>query len=295
MKPAPFTLVRPGSLEEAVAVLAGHAGDAKVIAGGQSLVPLMNFRLSRPEVLVDITALPGLDTIEVVLDDDRQGAGGGRVRLGALVTHRQVESCAELADHPTGRLLPLAARHIGHLPIRTQGTVGGSLAHADAAAEWPLVATLFDATVTLWGPAGERRVPVSSFFTGFLSTAAGPDEILTAVEMPLPPGTVALGEFARRRGDFALVSVAAHAHVVDGVVASVGVAAGGVGTAPVRFGEVEASLVGREAADVDPDAVAAALAASVDPVGDLHADPEVRRALLRALAGDALAEVLGRG
>ena len=196
MKPAAFTYHRPGSVAGALGLLRDLGDDAKIIAGGQSLVAMMNFRLARPEHLIDIRKVPGLGQIR------RDGAS---LRIGALVTHHAVE----VAD--LGRdfaVLSRAMRWVGHLPIRTRGTIGGSLAHADATAEWCLLAVLLDAVIAVEGPAGRRAVAAGEFFQGVFTTALQPDELIVEVVFPRPAPRAALTEFAERRGDFAIVAAA---------------------------------------------------------------------------------------
>jgi carbon-monoxide dehydrogenase medium subunit len=196
MKPAAFSYHRPGSVAGAVGLLRDLGDDAKIIAGGQSLVAMMNFRLARPEHLVDIRRVPGLDHIR------RDGAA---LRIGALVTHHAVET-ASLG--PEFDVLSRAMRWVGHLPIRTRGTIGGSLAHADATAEWCLLAVLLDALIVVEGPAGRRSVAAGDFFQGVFTTALAPDEVIVEVVFPRPAPRATLTEFAERRGDFAIVAAA---------------------------------------------------------------------------------------
>jgi carbon-monoxide dehydrogenase medium subunit len=184
MKPAAFTYHRPGSVAGAVGLLRDLGDDAKLIAGGQSLVAMMNFRLARPEHLIDIRRVPGLDQIR---------REGDCLRIGALVTHHAVEIASLGAEFA---VLSRAMRWVGHLPIRTRGTIGGSLAHADATAEWCLLAVLLDAVIVVEGPAGRRSVAAADFFQGVFTTALEPDELIVEVV------------FAERRGDFAIVAAA---------------------------------------------------------------------------------------
>jgi CO/xanthine dehydrogenase FAD-binding subunit len=199
VRPPPFAHVAPRSVDEALAHLAEHGDEAKVLAGGQSLLPLMALRLARPAVLVDVTRVPGLDAVGV--DPD------GWLRIGATARQRAVERSALVAGHLP--VLVEAVRHIAHVPIRTQGTVGGSLCHADPAAELPLVAVAIGAELVIAGPGGERVVPAVDFFRGFLETALGPDELLTAVRFPVVTERTAFAELARREGDFAVAAVLA--------------------------------------------------------------------------------------
>jgi carbon-monoxide dehydrogenase medium subunit len=196
MKPAAFTYHRPGSVAGAVGLLRDLGDDAKLIAGGQSLVAMMNFRLARPEHLIDIRRVPGLDQIR---------REGDCLRIGALVTHHAVEIASLGAEFA---VLSRAMRWVGHLPIRTRGTIGGSLAHADATAEWCLLAVLLDAVIVVEGPAGRRSVAAADFFQGVFTTALEPDELIVEVVFPRPAPRAALTEFAERRGDFAIVAAA---------------------------------------------------------------------------------------
>ncbi|MDT7611183.1 MAG: 2-furoyl-CoA dehydrogenase binding subunit [Pseudonocardiales bacterium] len=196
MKPAAFTYHRPGSVAGAVGLLRDFGDDAKLIAGGQSLVAMMNFRLARPEHLIDIRRVPGLGEIR---------REGDCLRIGALVTHHAVEIASLGAEFA---VLSRAMRWVGHLPIRTRGTIGGSLAHADATAEWCLLAVLLDAVIVVEGPAGRRSVAAADFFQGVFTTALEPDELIVEVVFPRPAPRAALTEFAERRGDFAIVAAA---------------------------------------------------------------------------------------
>jgi carbon-monoxide dehydrogenase medium subunit len=281
MKAPPFDYACPATLAEAVALLAASDGAAKPIAGGQSLMPVLAFRLAAPTLLVDLRKLPGLDRIEV-------GADG--VRLGAKVRWADIEKDARLRTaHP---LLAAAIGHVAHYQIRNRGTVGGSLAHADPAAELPGIAVACDAEITIVGAAGTRTMKAAEFFLGALTTALGPDELVTELRLPPWPANRRWGfeELARRRGDFALAGVALY-YDVDGagraVDAHIGVI--GAGDRPHRLPRAEAALDGRV---VDAAAIAAAAeaaGASVDPPEDIHASAAYRRALVATLVERALA------
>jgi carbon-monoxide dehydrogenase medium subunit len=286
MKPARFDYRAPGTLEEAVALLAADP-DAKPIAGGQSLMPVLNFRLATPSLLVDLRRLPGLGEIAI-------GAGG--VRLGAKVRWRDIEDDRRLAAaHP---LLREAVRHVAHYQIRNRGTIGGSLAHADPAAELPGVAVACDAEIDVVGAAGARTIAAAQFFTGPLETALQHGELITQLRLPPWPSDRrwAFGEFARRHGDFALAGVALfYDEEPDGRVRDVHVAVIGACSRPHRVAAVEAGLNGRI---VNAAAIAAAariVSAAVDPPRDLHADPEYRRALIGTLGERALRQAARRG
>lgn len=273
MKPASFEYFAPRSLDEALTLLA-ESDQPKVLAGGQSLVPAMNFRLARPSTLIDVNQLPGLDQVTVLED---------QVRIGALTRHRRFES--PLVSGPLGRLLPVMAHHVGHLPIRVRGTFGGSLAHADPSAEWCLLARTVDATIVAMSRAGERLIAATDFFETVFTTTLGPDELLTEVRIPLlgDRHLVGFSEFSRRAGDFALVMVVVVAEVEEGVVISAKVGAGGVSDVPVRLHAAENAMVGGPWESRVWDAVAEAARAEVEPFEDIHASAEYRRDLVAAL------------
>jgi carbon-monoxide dehydrogenase medium subunit len=274
VKPSVFAYVRPRTLEEALELLADGTEDSKVISGGQSLVPMMNFRLARPSRLVDIGALRELTGIRTE---------GDRVHVGARVTHLQLQN--NRLGGPLGRLLARSAALVGHLPIRTRGTFGGSLAHCDAASEWCLVARLLDAEITVRSIRGERVVPAADFFLSIFTTAMEPDELLTSVSLPVldEDHHAGISEFSRRAGDFAVVAVLGDVHVREGTVAAARIAIGGVSDRPFRSAAAEHALVGRGwRPDVLAEAAEAA-AAEVDPPSDAHGDADYRRDLVRAL------------
>jgi carbon-monoxide dehydrogenase medium subunit len=280
MKAAAFAYHRVATLPDALERLSELGDDAKVLAGGQSLVPMMNFRLARPSALVDITRLAELRGIE---------RAGGSLRIGALTTHAAVEHGRDLDGGY--EILRRAANCIGHLPIRARGTFGGSLAHADPAAEWCVLAVALGATVEIVGPRGERALPAEEFLVGYLTTALEPDELVRAVRFPAPCARAALVEFARRGGDFAVVAVAA-VLPADGPPRIV---VGGVDQAPVRAREAEQVLAEAGlAAECFPDAGRAA-AAEIDPVSDIHGSAEHRRRLTSALVARALAAAVEHG
>ncbi|MEV8314096.1 FAD binding domain-containing protein [Streptomyces sp. NPDC059900] len=282
MKPAPFAYHRARDLEGATRLLAELGDDAKVVAGGQSLVAMMNFRLARPRHLVDIAGLRELDRV-------RTDAAGG-LRVGALTTHHTVER------DPAGRLgadfavLREAMRRVGHLPIRTRGTVGGSMAHADATAEWCLLALALDAEFVVRGPRGERRIAAGDFFLGYYTTALDFDEILVEIVFPRPAPHAALTEFAERQGDFALVSAVVDLDVAGGAVRGGRVALGGVAAAVVRVPEAEAVLAdGGSFAEC-----AAAAADAVEPPADASGSTHYRKQLVRTLVRRACEEAKAR-
>ena len=287
MKPAPVDYVAPRTVADAVAALADGGEGAKVLAGGQSLLPTMAMRLARPSLLVDVARIPELRRL--ALDGP---AHPGAVRVGAGVRHVELERGGHVPG-ALGALLRTAAGHIGHLPIRTRGTFGGSLAHADPAAEWPLVALAADATVHATGPAGDRAIPAGAFFETVFTTALAPDEVLVAVDLPVPAPTARSGfaEVSRRAGDFALVACAVLVDVagdVGGSVRRARVALGGVADRPVRCAAAEDVLVGRPLGAGVVEAAGAAAAAAVESRGDLHAGPDLRRSMVAAVVRRAL-------
>ena len=284
MKPPPFDYALAQSVEEAVALLARHGDDAKVIAGGQSLMPLLAFRMAAPKLLIDIGPIAALRNITI---------DGRGVTLGALVRWRDIERHAGLAEaHP---LLAEAVTHIAHYQIRNRGTVGGSLAHADPAAELPGVAVACEAEIEVAGPKVRRNLAAKDFFVDSLTTALGSDELVVSVRFPAwkRDRRWAFEEFARRRGDFALAGVALFYDVAQGKAVDPHIAAIGVAATPVRLGAAEKALAGRA---VDAGAIAnvvAAAAANIDPPGDIHAPGDYRRALLGVLLERALARSAG--
>jgi aerobic carbon-monoxide dehydrogenase medium subunit len=285
MKASRFEYLRPTRLEDAVGFLAQHGADAKAIAGGQSLVPMMAFRLAAPRFLVDIGRIPGLNNITI----DNNG-----IRLGALVCWRDIERHAQLEHaHP---LLVHAIRHVAHYQIRNRGTVGGSLAHADPAAEMPGIAVTCDAQIIAVGLHGQRTIPAIKLFSGALSTTLELDELI--VEVRLPPWREkrcwGFEEFARRRGDFAMAGVALFYDTAkDGRAANVHVGAIGIGDTPLRLKAVEAAIEGNAVTAALVRDAGAAAAKSVHPADDIHAPGEYRRALLGVLTERALARAAG--
>jgi CO/xanthine dehydrogenase FAD-binding subunit len=263
VKPPAFEYLAPATLEEAVAALGGE--DAKILAGGQSLVPMLNFRLLAPSLLVDITRIPGLDYIE---DWD------GGLRIGALTRHHTLETSPLVRERFP--VLHAAMAHVAHLAIRNRGTIGGSLCHGDPAAELPGLALLLDAQLRTT----QRTIPATDFFEGTLATALAEDEILTEILLPaLPPGTGwGFEEFARRSGDFALTAVAAT------IGAEVRIVAIGANEKPIRLTKAEGLFSDQSSID----AVAAAAQDEVSPDSDLHASADYRRHLVGVLARRAL-------
>jgi carbon-monoxide dehydrogenase medium subunit len=284
MKPPKFDYHAPHSVEEAVALLVRYGGDAKPLAGGQSLVPLLNFRLARPAALIDLNRIPALAGIREV---------DGHVVFGAMTRQRAVEFSPIVA-----RRLPLlaeATRWVGHLPIRSRGTIGGSIAHADPSAEYPAVLTALDGTVVARGQKGERVLTPAALFETYLTTTLASDELLTEVRLPAMPSGAgwAFEEFARRHGDFAIVGVAA-ALWREGGRWSARLATAGTGPVPVRLRGAE-EIVARDGVGEKAVAAAAARAAElVEPDADLHASAEYRRNLTRVLTERALRKAISR-
>jgi CO/xanthine dehydrogenase FAD-binding subunit len=285
MKLPPFDYVCPASLAEAVSLLASHEGEAKVIAGGQSLMPMMAYRLATPSLLVDLRKLPGLDRVEI---------GPKEIRIGAKVRWRDILDSATLRKaHP---LLVEAISHVAHYQIRNRGTVGGSLAHADPAAEMPGIAVVCDALIDVVGKAGARVVRADAFFLSALTTALQADEIVTHVRLPAWPAARRWGfeEFARRRGDFALGAVAVF-YDEDGLGRAKDVHIGVIGASnrPRRIREAEAILNGRGVTEALIVEAGRAVSAAVDPPDDIHASAAYRRALAGTLTERALMRAAG--
>lgn len=275
MKPAPFAYRRPGSTEEVLALLAEHGHDAKLLAGGQSLIPTMNFRLAEPSVLIDLKEVRELAGVEARSD---------AVWIGAMTRQRTAErSSAVQASAP---LVAETLPWIAHPAIRNRGTIGGNLAHADPASELPGVALVLGARFLIRGASGERWATAEEFFPGMFSTALGPQELLLGVEFPAPaPGAGwAFEEVSRRHGDYALVGAASYVTIAaDGRCASARVGLVSVGDGPVLAGDVEKPLVGEEPSPERIRAAAEAAARAVDPPSDIHASSAYRRRLVEVL------------
>lgn len=287
MKPATFRHYAPGTVDEALELLAAHADEGKILAGGQSLVPLLNMRLATPPVLIDINRVRGLGGILESED--------GGLRIGALTRHRELERSDLLR-----RRMPMlveAARCIGHTAIRTRGTIGGSVTHADPAAELPGVVTALEGRIRIRGGGRERWAAPGDFFVGPCSVSLDPVELVTEVALPpVPPGAGwSFEEVTRRHGDFALVGVAILLGI-DGAdevtYARVGVI--GAGPVPIRAAAAERVLVGERASDTLFQAASRTVAEGVAPSGDLHASAEYRRHLAEVLTRRGLAAALGR-
>jgi aerobic carbon-monoxide dehydrogenase medium subunit len=289
VKPPKFDYHAPASVEEAIALLQRYGGDAKILAGGQSLVPLLNFRLSRPAALIDLNRIPSLAYIR---------SHDGEVRLGAMTRQRTVEFSPVIAERVP--LLTEATRWVGHLPIRSRGTIGGSLAHADPSAEYPTVLAVLEGSVVARGPKGERVVGASDLFQSYLTTSLAPEEILVEVRVPAMPAGAgyAFEELARRHGDFALVGIAA-------VIARSGdrctlarLATSGTGPVPIRLRDAERILERDGLGDAAIEAAGRRGSELVEPDSDIHASADYRRHLTGVLTGRAIKRALtkaGRG
>jgi carbon-monoxide dehydrogenase medium subunit len=280
MKPAPFIRHVPRTVAEAVKILGQVAAeDGRVLAGGQSLVPIMAFRLAKPAHLVDINEIDELRRIE---------SDGTTLRIGALARHAAFHK--PVVDGPLGALLAQVAHHIAHYPIRTRGTFCGSLAHADPSSEWCLVAATLDATMVANSTRGERLIPARDYFEGIMSTALAEDELLSEVRLPLPAPDTKFGfnEFNRRAGDFAMSASLVTWRLQGGKIADAHVGVGGAEPFPRRIAEAEAALNGQEPSDAVFRAVAEAAANAVDAMEDHQTTAEYRRDLVRAVVRRAL-------
>ncbi len=285
MKLPAFEYACPATLAEAVALLASH-DDAKALAGGQSLVPMMAFRLASPALVVDLRRLSDLRHITI---------DGGGVRLGAMARWRDIEDDARLlASHP---LLKAAISHVAHYQIRNRGTVGGSIAHADPAAEMPGIAVTCDAEIAVAGAAGPRNIRADDFFIAPLITALRPDEIITEIRLPAWPARRRWGfqEFSRRRGDFAMAAAAVFYDVDDsGKACNAHIGAIGVGDRPVRLADAEAEINGKIVDLSVSERAGAAASARVNPQSDIHASAAYRKSLIGTMVDRALQSAAGR-
>ncbi len=284
MKPAPFDYHAPRQLKEAAELLASLP-NAKILAGGQSLVPMMNFRYVIADHLVDLGGVEELRGIAV---------SDGRLRIGAMTRQRDLEFSPEVALHCP--LLAEALRHVGHRQTRNRGTIGGSLAHGDPAAELPAVCAAYDAVIHLVSIRGIRAMPFGEFSLGFMATALAPDEMIAAIELPIWRAGHGHGfhEFARRQGDFALAGAAALLDIGPGnVVRRAALALFGVAEQPARVSAAEAALAGK-AIDASAIQTAAAAAWLIEPISDIHAGGDYRRHLAQVLSARALGDAARR-
>lgn len=284
MKAPRFGYVRPSTLAEALGLLQEKGADARLLAGGQSLLAALAFRLSEPSVLIDISKLPDLKGVAQV---------GNVVRVGAGMTHSALAASELIKTH-----VPLVAEaipHIAHPAIRNRGTIGGSLAYADPASELPACCLALEATLVAASTRGERRIPAADFFTGLFTTALAPDEILTAIELPVAASgeRAALVEIARRSGDYAMAGVALKARVAGSTLSGMRAVFFGVGDAPVLAKGANAALEGKPATAETVAAAKAALARDLDPAPDQHGGPEMKRHLAGVVLERALARLAG--
>ena len=284
MKAPRFAYARPASLAEALALLAEHKGDARVLAGGQSLVPMMNFRVAAPKVLVDINRIAALTGIKV---------SKNHLRIGALTRQADLERSADIARHLP--LIAAAMPHVAHPAIRNRGTFGGSCALADPAAELPACALALGAMFVIAGKKGERRIAAGDFFKGLYATALKTGELLVAAEFPLPkPGyAFAFGELARRHGDYAMVGVAAHGSTQGGKFTDMRVVFFGIADRPQRAAQFERALDGRPAAAKTIEGGLGELDADLSPRADFHGSAATKRHLAKVLAGRVLKTMQG--
>ena len=279
MKPPKFDYHAPASVADAIELLTRYAGDAKVLAGGQSLLPVLNFRLATPAALIDINRIASLAYI-------REEAG--QVRIGAMTRQRSIEFSPVIRDKLP--LLAEATRWIAHLPIRTRGTIGGSLSHADPSAEDPMVITALGGEMLLTGPKGERTVTPADFFQSYLTTCLAADELLTEIRIPTMAAGAgyAVEEFARRKGDFAIVGIAAIIERSGARCTKARLATAGAGPTSIRLHAAEEILERDGLGDAAIDAASRKAAELVNPDSDLHASADYRRHLANVLTGRAL-------
>ena len=280
MKPAAFDYIAPTTLEAAVAALAAANGDGKVLAGGQSLMPLLNFRMTRPAIIIDLMHIPGMSFIEL---------RGDRVAIGAMTRHADLEFSQLVAAKLP--VMAAAMRHVAHLAIRNKGTIGGSLSHADPAAELPMLAVFYGATIKVQGPEGRRDIPAEDFFISALTNCLDPEEIVFGIDFPVLTSHTgwAFEEVARRFGDFALACIAVSFELLDGKIADARVAVMGVADTPRRLRDAEAALQGLQGGPEAAAGFAEVVRSSVTPQSEIHVSAEYRKSLIGALAEKAFA------
>jgi CO/xanthine dehydrogenase FAD-binding subunit len=275
MKPAAFDYIAPNSLEAAVEAIAAANGDGKLLAGGQSLMPLLNFRMTRPTVVVDLMHIPGMSFIELK---------GDEVAIGAMTRHADLE----FSDLVASKLpvMAVAMRHVAHLAIRNKGTIGGSLSHADPAAELPMLAVFYGATIKVQGSNGRREIAAEDFFVSALTNCLDPDEIVFEIDFPVLASHAgwAFEEVARRFGDFALACIAVSFEVLDDGIADARVAVMGVADTPRRLREAEQALKGARRGPEAAARFAEIVRSCLSPPSDIHVSAEYRKNLIGALA-----------
>jgi aerobic carbon-monoxide dehydrogenase medium subunit len=279
VKPVSFRYFAPRTVDDALDLLATHGEEGKILAGGQSLVPVMNFRLARPASLIDINRI---DALDYVRED------GGELRIGALARHARFE--APVAGGALSAFLPEVARHIGHLPIRSRGTFCGSIAHADPASEWCLLAATLDAELVIVSRRGQRSVRPNEYFVGELTTTLEPDELLTEIRLPLLDDGWRTGfaEFSRRAGDYALAMCAAFLRFEDDRIVEARIGVGGATDRPLRIAAAEAALIGTVGGPGILREVGNIAAETIEPLEDIQASAAFRRDLVRAMVKRAL-------
>jgi aerobic carbon-monoxide dehydrogenase medium subunit len=285
MKPVSFKYFAPRTVDDALDLLAMHGEEGKILAGGQSLVPAMNFRLARPASLIDINRIDALDYVR---------EEGGELRIGALARHTRFE--APVTGGALSAFLPRVARHIGHLPIRSRGTFCGSIAHADPASEWCLLAATLDAELVIVSRRGQRSVRPNEHFVGALSTTLEPDELLTEIRLSLLDDGWRTGfaEFSRRAGDYALAMCAAFLRFEDGRIVEARIGVGGATDRPLRIAAAEAVLTGTDGGPSIVREAGKIAAETIEPLEDIQASREFRRDLVRAMVGRALDQAFTR-
>jgi carbon-monoxide dehydrogenase medium subunit len=279
MKAPPFAYIKAQTLAEVFELLDTHGDGARLLAGGQSLLAALNLRLSSPRILIDITGIPGLAGIAIA---------SGVVTIGALTTHAEIERSTQIADNLP--LLAQAAPHIAHVAIRNSGTIGGSIALADPAAEWPACCLALDADFVIANKTGSRKVKARDFFHALYTTAIGPAEVLTAIEIQVPAAASrsAFVELTRRRGDYAIVGIAAMANNSQGVLSDVQLAFLGVDQTPVLAKTAMAAIEGKRVSPAVIAAAAQALASDLDPSGDTYSTPATKLHLARVITARAI-------
>jgi aerobic carbon-monoxide dehydrogenase medium subunit len=285
MKPVSFKYFAPRTIDHALDLLAAHGEEGKILAGGQSLVPAMNFRLARPASLIDINCIDALDYVR---------EEGGWLHIGALARHSRFEQ--PVSGGALSAFLPRVARHIGHLPIRSRGTFCGSIAHADPASEWCLLAATLDVELVILSLRGQRNVRPNEYFVTALTTTLEPDELLTEIRLPLLDDGWRTGfaEFSRRAGDYALAMCAAFLRFEKGRIAEARIGVGGATDRPSRITAAEALLTGTEGGPEIFHVAGNIAAETIDALEDIHASAAYRRDLVRAMVGRALNQACAR-